>query len=209
MVPRPIEGMTTMTEAIALIFDTETTGFPNERFPSDHPSQPHVVQLCAILADMDGTVRSSLNLIIDAGVEIPKAASDIHGITAEIAERYGVDPLVACQAFANMAKPASHMIAHNFPFDRNLMQIAYQRTHGAPCPTFDGKRQFCTMRAMTDICRIPHQSGRGGSFKWPKLQEAHKHLFGEEFEGAHDALADAQATLRIFIELQRLGKVEL
>lgn len=42
-------------------------------------------------------------------------------------------------------------------------------------------------------------------FNGPILQELHNHLFNEDFDGAHDALADVKATARCFFELKRLG----
>jgi len=38
---------------IALAFDTETTGLPLFKEPSEHPDQPHIVQLAAVLVDLD------------------------------------------------------------------------------------------------------------------------------------------------------------
>ncbi len=41
-----------------------------------------------------------------------------------------------------------------------------------------------------------------GSYKWPRLEEA-KSFFGIPGNGSHRAVADAKATLSIFLELQR------
>ncbi len=56
----------------------------------------------------------------------------------------------------------------------------------------------CTMKSSTDHCKL---QGRGFSFKPPKLAELHRFLFGEYFEGAHDAMIDVEATMRCFLEL--------
>ncbi|MFX6225932.1 hypothetical protein ABTF68_20865, partial [Acinetobacter baumannii] len=67
----------------ALIFDTETTGIPEYKLPSEDPSQPHIIQIAADLVDLD-TRRSlaSLNTLIKpAGWVIPADVEAITGIT--------------------------------------------------------------------------------------------------------------------------------
>jgi DNA polymerase III epsilon subunit-like protein len=67
-----------------------------------------------------------------------------------------------------------------------------------------GIKMTCTMFSSTAHCAI--QGSRGN--KWPKLEELHQKLFGEGFEGAHDALVDVQACARCFFELKRLGVIK-
>jgi hypothetical protein len=64
------------------------------------------------------------------------------------------------------------------------------------------------MKASTDLCKLPSQFKRGG-YKWPKLQEAYKHFFGEEFASAHDAMADLRACRRVFFHLLKEKVVEI
>ena len=66
------------------------------------------------------------------------------------------------------------------------------------------ERWCCTMIRSTDYCQLP---GRYGKYKWPKLEELHFKLFGESFEGAHDALADIRATMRCYYEMEKRGLV--
>jgi DNA polymerase III epsilon subunit-like protein len=65
----------------------------------------------------------------------------------------------------------------------------------------EAKKRQCTMQAATDYCRLPGQYG----YKWPSLQELHTKLFGQPFEGAHNALVDVRACARCYFELKRLG----
>jgi len=45
--------------------------------------------------------------------------------------------------------------------------------------------------------------------KFPTLEELHTVLFGENFQGAHDALADVRATAKCFFELLRRNVIEI
>ncbi len=57
----------------------------------------------------------------------------------------------------------------------------------------------------------------GGSFndntqagyKRPKLEELHLLLFDEDFDNAHDALADTEACMRCFFELVERGVISI
>ena len=46
-------------------------------------------------------------------------------------------------------------------------------------------------------------------YKRPKLQELHVKCFGEEFDGAHDALADVSATKDCFFHLVKKHLIKL
>lgn len=174
-----------------LVFDTETTGKAEFRLPPEHPSQPRVVQLAALLIDEAGEEQAALNLIVRQSEGIPKEAADIHGITTEIANQFGVPLLHALEPFGSLVKQAGLLVAHNIAFDHLVMTGEF----GRMCVPFEIRPSFCTMTAMTDICKLP---GNYGKYKWPKLQEAHKHAFGAEFEGAHDAMADVRACARLY-----------
>lgn len=84
-------------------------------------------------------------------------------------------------------------MAHNITFDLLMMNIELARQEATPIET-PGKR-FCTMTAMTPICKL---QGNYGDYKWPKLSEAYEHAFQEKLEGAHDAMADVRGCARIY-----------
>lgn len=69
------------------------------------------------------------------------------------------------------------------------------------------KKLACPMKLSTDVCRLPGKRG----FKWPTVEEAHRHFFGdlgyvEKHRGADDAMHEA----KIVHELYKMGifKVE-
>jgi DNA polymerase III epsilon subunit-like protein len=174
-------------------FDTETTGFP-QKAGTPLPQCPFIVQLAAILVDDEEGEIASLNTIIKPdGWTVGEGAAEVHGISTEKADTFGIPVKVAMAMFSQLARVADQVIAHNIQFDLKL--VAYEIERLAVVNVVAGKPQFCTMAATTDICRLP---GRyRGQFKWPKLIEAHQHLFNEGFDGAHDALADVRACQRI------------
>lgn len=197
-----------------LFFDTETTGFPHKHKPHDHPDQPHVIQLAAILAEENGDVRSAFSFLIDPGVDrgvrIPSGAQAVHGIDEEMLWRLGHSPVAVLDAFDELYSRADLLVGHNVDFDVEMMDIAHARQPQSvrDCWLKFKAPRFCTMKETTDICRIPSTraatTGRGG-YKWPKLGEAYKHFFGEELQGAHDAMNDVRASMRIYFHLKNGG----
>ena len=185
-----------------LFFDTETTGFVRKSLPKDDPLQARVVELAAILVDKEGKELDRLHSIIQPdGWTVPDRVAQIHGITTERARVEGRPRLDVLREFEIMSNKAWWFISHNFAFDNDMMEIEQEFGGFVWIPG----RVWCTMKEMTNICKIPNEK-RGG-YKWPKLQECHKFLFGEEFEGAHGAMADTLACKRIFFECLRLGHI--
>lgn len=63
------------------------------------------------------------------------------------------------------------------------------------------KKLPCPMKLSTDICQIVHPNGYG--YKWPKVEEAHKHFFGdvgyiEKHRGADDAYFEAEIVYELY-----------
>ena len=65
------------------------------------------------------------------------------------------------------------------------------------------KKLACPMKLSTDICKLPNP--RGG-YKWPKVEEAHLHFFGDiGYKEAHRGADDAFYEADIVLELYRKG----
>jgi DNA polymerase III subunit epsilon len=185
-----------------LFFDTETTGIPaNYKAPaSDLANWPRLVQVAWLLADEQANEVAAAQYIVQAeGFTIPQDAAKVHGITTATALRKGVALKTVLAAITPHIEQASVLVAHNMEFDEKILGAEFLRA-GYPNIVESRERQ-CTMQAATDYCRLPGQYG----YKWPSLQELHTKLFGQPFEGAHDALVDARACWRCYVELKRLG----
>lgn len=183
-----------------LIFDTETTGRPNNyKAPiTDTNNWPRMVQLAWQLHDYSGKLVNRGNFIVKPdGYDIPFAVVQIHGITTEIAVEKGHDIKDVLKAFQEDLTKAEYIIGHNIEFDINIV--------GSECYRYDFEPEVCnkksldTMQLSTEYCALP--GGRGGKYKWPQLGELHEKLFGHKFAEAHDAAYDVDATSKCFFGL--------
>jgi len=177
-----------------LVFDTETNGFKNS----------HIVQLAAILYDNEKEVQVYNSLVKPTDWTIPDEVVKIHGITTERALAEGQPIETVLDAFLELARQAERFVAHNFKFDRTIVDGEISRRYRDPQTghsvyhsPFGAKAYHCTMLQATSICRLPGKYG----YKWPTLQEAHTILVGHPFESAHDALADVRACKAVYDKL--------
>lgn len=173
-----------------LFIDTETTGL----YTSDK-----VVEIAAILCDERGNEWGSINFLINNDCDIPPEASNIHGITRENCEDYGVPRETFVQLFIQMVDKCDFIIAHNLSYDLRMLQQYFVPFESS---IIQSKKQFCTMLKSTNICQCVNKNG---GKKFPKLSEAYKIICGEDLQGAHRALADAKACREIFFKLKEMG----
>jgi len=184
-----------------LFFDCETSGLPQDyKAPaSDTDNWPRLVSVAWLMSFDDVVYRVAHYVIHPIGFEIPKEATDVHGITTEFARKVGTGLYSVLKEFTRDAFETDAIVAHNLAFDRKILEAECVRANMQN--VFDvteklhGGKVFCTMEMGTDLCKIP---GRYG-YKWPRLDELHRHLFcGDPVEGAHGSLADARACMRCF-----------
>lgn len=187
-----------------LFFDTETTGVPsNYKAPvTDLKNWPRLVQIAWILQDKDGRELAKECFIIKPNVfSIPIDATKIHGITTEFAQRNGVDLIIALNLLSSHIDSSQYLIAHNISYDQNIVGAEFLRNNMKNKIT--SKKLLCTMMSSVNHCAIKGPYG----YKWPKLTELHYKLFNCSFDGAHNALADIQATSKCFWEMRRKGLI--
>ena len=188
-----------MTDKLYIFFDTETTGVPrNYKAPTtDTDNWPRLVQLGWILMDDKGNKLAQHDYIIRPdGFEIPADAASVHGITTEKALEEGRDLAEVIDEFMADFDKATFIVGHNISFDQNIVGAELVRLHRPDVMT--SKRTYCTMQAGTNFCKIPGKYG----YKWPKLMELYVKLFGHDFEDAHNAMSDIDATQECFWEMR-------
>ena len=187
-----------------LIFDTETTGLPKrwDAPLTDSDNWPRCVQIAWQVHDSNGQCLSHEDFLIKpAGFKIPYDSEKIHGISTELADKDGTPLKEVLLKFKSILKDCKFICGHNVKFDLNILGAEFYRLESnnpiEGFPVID----TCTEETAL-FCSIP--GGRGGKYKLPTLSELHKSLFDSEFNEAHNATADVEATSRCLFELFRL-----
>ncbi len=192
-----------------LIFDTETTGFPLNDRPDDHPQQPKLVELGLKLTDDDGKMIQCASMVVRPdGWVIPVAASNVHGITTEMAMAVGLPYKLVVATFCYFHNLADERIAHNEAFDDKIMRCAIAQNGGKAAEKLLNIKRTCTVVLATPIVNLPPTpkmvaAGYGHKPKTANLTECVKFFFNETFEGAHRALVDVEQCSRVYFEIMR------
>ena len=188
--------------SLGLAFDTETTGVLN-KLPRNHPSQPDMVQLgCILFDDQTGEIHASVDILVENTVPIEPKAQEIHGKTPELLKKAGINRRSALSIFHGMLLKADFILAHNLAFDLGILHIAYIRENIQPDHLLS-KPSHCTMLMTTDLMKLPNVKYPNLGYKWPSLDEAYRKFVDPNgFEGAHDAMADITACMKIFMNLK-------
>lgn len=179
---------------LLIAYDTETTGIPDWKIPSDSPSQPHLVQIGAVVYDTDERrIVETLNVIIKPdGWEIPEEVANIHGITTERAMAEGIRETEAVDRLLALCRGKTR-IAYNRTFDQRIIRIALKRYgYGSEIMEAwaDKTDHECSMFMAKQ--QLGYQ---------PKLVDALKKLTGKDPRQSHDALSDAQAALDVYLAI--------
>jgi DNA polymerase III subunit epsilon len=186
---------------LEIVFDTETTGIPDWKVPSDAEHQPHIVQLAAQQFEPEtGKIIQTIDVIIKPnGWVIPAEVSAIHGITTEYANDVGISEKLALEMFLELWGGRLR-IAHNTTFDNRIIKIATKRYCSEEIINLWHEGDyFCTMINARKAMPIS---------KNPTLGEAYTHFTGKNIEDAHSALADTQACREVYLAINKLRAIE-
>lgn len=178
------------------VFDTETTGLPAWKDPSEAGHQPHIVEVASLLCDAEGNIIDRFQAIVRPnGWEISPEMTAIHGISQEMAMDVGIPEIEALDGFLALHSRASIRAAHNATFDDRIIRIAMARYHSKElADSFkDSTEKYCTCQKSREPV---------GLKKLPTLAEAYKHFTGEDLVEAHRAMPDTLACARVYFALQ-------
>ena len=187
------------------VFDTETTGFVERDGPLE--VQPYIVQFSGILLELqsDKTLQEidRIDAFVKPPISIPFGASQVHGIyDKDVSEKTSISEQI--DIFLSYLNGADIVVWHNIEYDESVINYELQRLSRRG--DYHPQKTLCTMKSTVDFCALP---GRGIGFKFPKLNELYKKLFGEYFEGAHSAIYDVEATVRALQKLLQLDIIRV
>jgi len=185
-----------------LVYDVETTGLTDHKLPADHPSQPRMCTLSALMCEDDGRYIQGIDLRVRPdGWLVPDEIAKIHGLTTEILKATGVPIVDVMTLFEKWVRMADLRIAHNIVFDNKIYRGEARRLGLED--HFDKSKDFCTMWAAKKLMKLaPTPAMLAANFrtsKQPKLGEAYEFFTGKKLEKAHQGLADVHACKLVYL----------
>jgi len=211
-----------------LIFDTETNDQARDfklEPKADLTNFPFILQLGAKLIDVDinendwiekrpnsikTTTLIEFNSLVvperdNRNIALSEEAFAIHGITLEDCFENGNNITEVLAMLQGMMSFADVIICHNVAFDKPVV-ISEALRLGLELRISKNTKIWCSMLNTVETAKIPSvgKARYYGPYKWPKLEELYKYLFGKDmndFHTAHDAMGDVNATIDCIIEL--------
>jgi DNA polymerase III epsilon subunit-like protein len=200
----------TITAALkmrVILFDTETTGLPKDRhIPaiSRSGNWPDIVSISWTVFENERLVSAQSHIVSPTYWKIPIESTRIHGISDECAIRNGLSLDSVLDDFRNQLHESDIVVAHNFAFDRNVVDsawfwhIAPERGLWSKPPFGWPKIQVCTAEVGKDLCKFSF-ADNPNRYRFPKLHELYTFLLNKPVPYiAHSSLYDTLALADIF-----------
>lgn len=144
--------------------------------------------------------RETRHWMADPGIEIPAGASDIHGVTTEMARAQGQPAALVideiAEALADELATRSVLIVMNAPFDLTILDRECVR-HGLP--TLSERLGGDQLGPVVDPLVLDRAADKYR--KGPRKLEALAAHYRVELTDAHTAGADAQAALDVALRI--------
>jgi DNA polymerase-3 subunit epsilon len=165
------------------VFDLETTGLDLK--------EARIVTACAVAIDASGQVTgSNKEWLADPGIDIPEAASNVHGVTTEIARSKGRNSaevvseiLDTLRGFFAQGIP---VVAYNAPYDFTILHYEALRNGLEPLSNPQPVIDPMVIDKFVDTYR----SGK-------RTLQVAASIYGVELSDAHNATADAIAAGKV------------
>lgn len=175
-----------------IAFDTETTGLPKARNAKysnlDAFEECRLLSVALVEFDADHRNIGEYHAIIRPD-GYPVNATEIHGITQEQADTEGEPFEKVMIEVLFMFSNVNIVVGHNIKFDLNVLASEMIRRNFKP--------DF--LSEITPVCTL--KMTKNIFCKNMNLSKIYATMFGTEFDGAHNALADARAAGEVYSKL--------
>lgn len=150
-----------------------------------------IVQIAWHIYDETGNLEEKKCFMIKPTFDIPAKATEIHGITQEMAERDGIPMWKVLDMLRERMPQIGIVVAHNLEFDRKVILSEMARYNDMELYNdFGAKDGACTMLMNT----VPGQ-------RWPKLIDLYTRLFQKPVTGQlHHADTDVELCAEIYFK---------
>ena len=89
------------------VYDSETTGLPDWKQPSEAEHQPHLTDLCYLLFSKEGELIDSMDALVRPdGWTIPKDVEELTGLSTDFLTINGIPEREALAMFGRINKQA-------------------------------------------------------------------------------------------------------
>ncbi|NBU22935.1 MAG: 3'-5' exonuclease [Actinobacteria bacterium] len=167
-------------------FDLETTGLDLR--------QSRIVTACVAVLNANGEVEELHEWLVDPGIEIPEAASNVHGVTTEIARANGAPPAAAVPELVSLLAGLMDqmpLVAFNAAYDFSILHHEALRNASSPL----------TPKPVVDPMVLDKQLVRFRKGK--RTLSALTLDYQVPLENAHNSTADAIAAGRLAQRMAR------
>lgn len=178
-----------------IAFDFETSGLPEGRRNVEITQETlknfdscRAVSLSAARFSSRGRLIDTFDAVVYPNdFLISEKSIEVHGITQDYAEKNGRPFTEVFMDFMKFIGPrTTTLVAHNAQFDTSVLRSEMIR-HNLNLSLLDNINFVCTMKLYKERFLKPI-----------KLGELYKDIFGEDFENAHNSLADCIACGRVY-----------
>lgn len=190
--------MTTYFDGPLLGFDIESTGVD--------VFEDRIVTFSMVFSPSADAPSTTLEWLIDPGVEIAEGAAEVHGITTAHAQEFGKPakdamPYIARRLEACVSQGIP-LVIYNAPFDTTMLWQEFER-YNVPL-TFTREEMYSRVIDPLVIDKECDKWRKGSR----KLTDTAK-LYGYDLTNAHNSTADVEATLHIARQLGKFFKPEM
>jgi len=169
-----------------MILDTETTGFPASRDPTEiyKFNNARLIELGYIIYDSTGKKIKEYDLLVKPN-NFVIGNTRIHGISQQDAISKGQPIEQVLNELSTDLDKIDAFVCHNISFDMNIILSESHRAKMLDLvKKIESKEKLCTMEMGKKFMKLN---------KSPKLIELYKFLFNKDFIQEHRALSDCVA----------------